>query len=206
MTSQPDPHPSADPTLAVAERQLVLLRELTELAMVAARAFSASAVSAAVAEERILADEYFIPEIGRARACGAKDAAESLQKVSRAARLSMKLEMTVAEIVRDIAAGRLTYIAGVAPRNEPREGAGAVAALVRACGVRETRDRDPRARDTNNENLVEFERDDAFASPTFRETVDALCADVGAEADWTAWTIRPGGPAQASSPPTDDST
>ena len=200
---------STDPTLAVAERQLVLLGELAELAMAAARGFSASAVTAAVAEERILADEYFVPEIGRARACGAKEAAESFQKAARAARLSMKLEMTVAEIVRDIRAGRLTYVAGVAPRNDSRGGAGAVAALARACGVRETRDRDPRSRDSNDEDLVEFEREDTPASSPFGETVDALCADVGAEVDWTAWTVRPRGPAQAQaqkpSPLTDDS-
>jgi hypothetical protein len=36
MTSQPTPDPGADPTLAVAERQLVQLRELVEIAMTAA--------------------------------------------------------------------------------------------------------------------------------------------------------------------------
>ena len=56
------------------------------MAMAASRAFTASAVASAKAAEAILADEYFMPEVGRARACGAKDAAESLQKVTRAVR------------------------------------------------------------------------------------------------------------------------
>ena len=58
----------------------------------------------------ILAEEYFTPEVGRAKACGARDAAESLQKVQRAVRLTLVLQMKVAEIVRDINAGKLTYI------------------------------------------------------------------------------------------------
>ena len=80
------PTPETDPVLAVAERQFVLLGEMVEIVMVAVRAFGASSVAAAEAEKRILGEEWFTPEVGRARACGAKDAAESLQKVTRALR------------------------------------------------------------------------------------------------------------------------
>ncbi len=103
-----------DPTLDIAERQLAMLGELAEMAMTTARAFTASAVASAKAAEAILDDKYFVPEVGRANACGAKDAAESLQKVTRAVRLTLMLEMKVAEIVRDIRAGVVTHIGGFA--------------------------------------------------------------------------------------------
>ena len=102
-----------DPTLQLAQRQLLLLDELAEMAMATARAFTASAIAAAGAEERILANEYFSPEVGRARACGARAAAESFQKVARAVRLTLTLQMNLAEIVRDIRAGRVPISAAL---------------------------------------------------------------------------------------------
>ena len=178
-------NPDPDPTLAVAEHQLVLLAELAEIVMVAARAFGASAVAAAEAEKMILAEEHFTPEVGRARACGARDAADSLQKVARAARLTMKLQMAVAEIGRDIRAGIVTHSA---PAETPYP-------LVRSIGVpadssSADRDSDWTRAETNTERLVEFERPETLPHAPFRETVDTLSADIGAKVDWTRWKIE----------------
>ena len=162
--------PETDPTLAVAERQLVLLGELAEIVMVAARAFGSSAVAAAEAEKMILAEECFVPEVGRARACGARDAAESLQKVARAARLTMKLQMTVAEIVRDIRAGVVTHSQDTIPQRCRRDAGGPGRPLgpPGACpGLRvgippapalATATRTGCVRRPTSERLVEFER------------------------------------------------
>ncbi len=185
---QSTPTPETDPTLAVAERQLVLLGELAEIVMVAARAFGSSAVAAAEAEKMVLVEEHFVPEVGRARACGAKDAAESLQKVARAARLTMKLQMAVAEMVRDIRAGVVTHSQAGAPAGTPR--------LSNPCadGVADSRstdrDTDWTRAETNTERLVEFERPETLPLASFRETVDTICADFGATVDWTGWKIE----------------
>jgi hypothetical protein len=180
--------PDLDPTLAVAERQLVLLGELVEIAMAATRAFGASAAAAAQAERMILAEEWFTPEVGRARACGAKDAADSLQKVTRAVRLSMKLQMAVAEIVRDIRAGVVTHSHAGDPAVTP-------CFFDRSAGVpagssSPDRDSDWSRSDTNAERLVEFERPETLPHAPFREIVDALSADVGATVDWRRWKIE----------------
>ena len=52
------PSPSDDPGIAVAERQLELLGELAEMAMVVSRAYAHAAVAASGAVEAILADEF----------------------------------------------------------------------------------------------------------------------------------------------------
>ncbi len=203
MTSQPAPAP--DPTLAIAERQLAILGELAQIAMAAARAFGSSAVAAAKAEEAVLAEEYFVPEVGRARACGARDAAESFQKASRAVRLTLKLEMAVAEIVRDIRAGVVTHSA---PRTlQTWSGPAPMIAGVLQAGVHPAgrhSDRDARDRDrqrADSEPVVEFDRPEILSGilsgAPFRAAVDALCADIGARADWDSWTIIPPDPLEA---------
>ena len=190
MNSAPPADPSSDPTLAVAERQLILLGELAEIGMAAARASGASAVAAAEAEQRILAEEYFTPEVGRARACGAKDAAESLQKICRAVRLTLKLEMIVAEMVRDIHAGIVTHShAGADARAAdeiPHRNAGV---LARPAAEAEARDRDHRGSDT--EHLVEFDYPDILLPLSFRPTVESIGADLGVDIDWVAWKVAP---------------
>jgi hypothetical protein len=208
VTSQPTPDPEIDPTLAVAERQLVQLRELVEIAMVAARAFGDSAVAAAGAEKMILGQEWFTPEVGRARACGAKDAAESIQKVTRSARLSMKLEMDVAEIVRDIKAGIVTHSqsaiarcnAGEAPGSWAGAGSGSpverARRLLQSAGVRagscsEGKDSDWTRQETNTERLVEFERPEILPRAAILEAVDTPFADAASTVDWKAWKIQP---------------
>jgi hypothetical protein len=174
-----------DPTLAVAERQLVLLGELVEIAMAATRAFGSSAAAAAQAETMILGQEWFTPEVGRARACGAKDAADSLQKVTRAVRLTMKLQMTVAEIVRDIRAGVVTYSN---PAETPRSFSRSAGVLAGSSSG--DRDSDWTRSETNTERLVEFEPPETLPHAPFRETVDTLCADVAATVDWARWKIE----------------
>ena len=192
MIEAPATTPKA--ALVVAECQLVLLGELAAMAMVVSRAFAASAVSAAQAEQMILAEEYFTPEVGRARACGAKDAAESFQKVSRAVRLTMRLELALAETVDALREGRAVTVkdAGETP-----------AVLEHAVELDRRRlagspppddapddapDRD--RRDPDREGLVEFDRPDALLAAPFRDTVEQICEDLGATVDWTRWRIE----------------
>ncbi len=194
-----DTSPDPDPTLQLAERQLALLGELAEMAMAAARAFTASAIASARAEEAILADEHFIPEVGRARACGAKAAAESFQKAARAVRLTLMLEMNLAEIVRDIRAGRVTYLGRIAVRKEVDGDAGApVASPV----LSDDRDRDRRRRDSNSEPLFDIERPDTLRTAPFRDTVEQICGDLDATVHWDHWRLRPRPPmGEPSHPP-----
>ena len=166
--------------------------------MVAARAFGDSAVACAGAEKQIVGEDWFTPEVGRARACGARDAAESIQKVTRAARLTMKLEMAVAEIVRDIHAGIVTHSTPT-PCNAG-EDAGARAerlgSVGRSAGVlagscSADRDSDWSPAETDTERLVEFERPETLPRAPYRETVDRICADLDVAVDWKAWKIQP---------------
>ena len=191
------PTTESDPTLAVAERQLELLGELAEIVMVAARAFGASAVAAAEAENAVLEEECFTPEVGRARACGAKDAADSLQKVARAARLTMKLQMAVAEMVRDIRAGVMTNSrvavgddAGGTPAVRGGDRGISVDRRRQAGSCRDDVDTDWTREETNSEHFVEFDGPDRLPNVPFRQTVDAIRADVGAKIDWTRWKIE----------------
>jgi hypothetical protein len=171
------------------------LGELGEMAMAAARAFTASAIAAAKAEEAILADKYFVPEVGRARACGAKDAAESFQKISRAVRLTLMLEMNLAEIVRDIRAGGVTYLGGIAVRKDAGGDAGApderARSLRRSAGVLAG---PSDARASTAGHLIDIERPDTLFRAPFRETVEHICGDIGATVDWTAWRVIPPAP------------
>jgi hypothetical protein len=203
VTPHPAPHPESDPTLAVAERQLVQLRELVEIAMTAARAFGESAVAAAGAEKTILGEEWFTPEVGRARACGAKDASESIQKVTRSARLSMKLEMAVAEIVRDIRAGIVTHSADAISK-DAGEAPGSEAGVPAGSGSPD-RDTDWTRQDADTERLVEFDRPETLPRAALRETLEPICADLDVAIDWAAWKIRPPDPGpEASRPPPPD--
>ena len=183
MTQPLAPHP--DPTLELAERQLALLGELADMAMAAARAFTASGIASAKAEEMILGEEYFTPEVGRAKACGARDAAESLQKVYRAVRLTLMLQMNMAEIVRDIRAGRVTYLGGIAVRKD----AGVPAEAPRA--LSDDRDPDRRRRNSNSAHLIDIERPDTLPRAPFRAAVEHVCGDFGATVDWTTWRLKP---------------
>jgi hypothetical protein len=179
--------PDLDPTLALAERQLALLGQLAEMTMAVAQAFTDSAIASAKAENMILGEEWFTPEVGRAKACGARDAAESFQKATRAVRLTFMLQMNMAEIVRDIRAGHVTYLGGIAVRKD----AGAPAQAPRALSDDRDRDRDHRRRDADAEHLIDIERPDTLPRAPFRDTVEHICNDVGVTVDWTAWRLKP---------------
>ena len=201
--TQPTDAP-ADPILAIAERQLAILAELSALGMEAARAFTTSAVASAETAKVILEEDWFVPEVGRARACGAKEAAESFQKVSRSVRLTLVLEMNVAEIARDVRAGVVTYIGGIAHRKRD----GGTPPVQDGLQVRrDDRDRDPRSRDANSERPYEVERPETLPRAPFRETVDRICDDLGAAVDWEtgaitaqAIEVEARGPASAAPP------
>ncbi len=198
----PEAHPS-DPTLEIARRQLVMLTELAEMGMAAARAFNESAVASAKAEAMILAEEYFTPEVGRAKACGARDAAESLQKVQRAVRLTLVLQMKVAEIVRDINAGKLTHISPFARGKDAGETPDQSNLLDRRRPAGSFADRDiDHARDSNAEPLAEFERPDTLGRAPCRDTIEHIREDIGAAVDRTARRLRSSTP-PAETPPTD---
>lgn len=185
-------NPSPDPTLAVAERQLAMLGELAQMAMVVTRANAAASVAAGHAVEVILADEFWQPETGRARAlAGAKDAADSFQKVSRALRLTLRLEMAAAEAVRDIRAGLITH---TAPRNAgemPADLADTSVRRDRAGADSDGRDTDAGRGDSTAERLVDIERPDTLPQTPFRATVDRICSDLNAPVDWTTWKVGP---------------
>jgi hypothetical protein len=189
----PSPDPCADPALAVAERQLVLLGELAELAMEVSRVYAASAVAAAQAEAKIVSEPWFTPEVGRARACGAKDASDSFHKVTRALRLTFMLQKTVADTVRDLRAGivapakaasvrddkpaRIVIDETAAPSAPPRDAddEGKAARVERPGGERE--------------RLFDIERPERLPRGAYCKIVDDLAADVGATVDWDASTV-----------------
>jgi hypothetical protein len=200
------PSPSSA-ALVVAERQLVLLGELVAVAIDVSQAFAASAKASAKAEEMILAEEYFVPEVGRAKACGARDAADSFQKIYRAVRLTFKMELAVAEMVDALREGR------AAPARDAGETPAVLAGAVvldrgRLAGsvlVDDAPDRDRELHDSDRDCLVEFERPDTFRAAPFRETVEEICDDLGATVDWKDWRVEaPALEAQVAPEPLDE--
>jgi hypothetical protein len=159
------------------------------------------------AEKAILADEYFVPEVGRARACGARDAAESFQKVSRAMRLTLMLQRSTAEWVRDLRAGVRSCDA--AARNAGASAQGAwpqperrrPAASRSEDRARDCDDRDRDEPDSDAERLIDIERRESLPRAPFRETVDQIVADLGVAIDWSASTVSPAAPHSEASQP-----
>ena len=188
--ASPLPSTPDDLGIAVAERQLALLSELGEMAMVVCRAYAHAAVAASSAVEAILADEFYQPETGRARAlAGAKDAAESFQKVSRSMRLTLALQTTVVDALRDLRAG--VYQPNILARRDLAFDAIREAPAASAPGaeadVSDAVARCERA-DSNREQLVEYER--LRESEGFRVIVNGIRAEIGHAIDWKS---RPNG-------------
>ena len=181
----PLPSTPNDPGIPVAERQLELLTELSEMAMVVCRAYAHAAVAASGAVEAILADDFYQPETGRARAlAGAKDAAESFQKVSRSLRLTLALQTTVVDALRDLRAGVYRPKAAGAYRDlvfDPTRDAPEAPALDTEAEVSDAASRAERG-DSNRERLVEFERLDTGEG--FRVIVNGIRAEIGHAIDW----------------------
>ena len=48
------------------------------------------------------------------------------------------------------------------------------------------------ALDELHERLVDYERQDSFAARSWRDCVEAICADLGLEPDWSRWTDETG--------------
>ena len=197
MNSEPAPSSdlSADPALAVAERQLVLLSELAELSMEVSRVYAAAAVAASNAEAKIVSEPWFTPEVGRARACGAKDASDSFHKVTRALRLTFMLQKTVADTVRDLRKGI------VAPAKAAASVRGEKPARIvmdespssspaPSAPPRDTDDEGRAARverpGGERERLFDVERPERLPRGAYCKIVDDLAADVGAIVDWDA--------------------
>jgi hypothetical protein len=193
-TAPSSSEPCSDPALAVAERQLVLLGELAELTMAVSRVYAASAVAAAEAEAKIVSEPWFTPEIGRARACGAKDASDSFDKVTRALRLTFMLQKTVAETVRDLRAGIVA-----APKAREQKPARIVIGDISAPSAA-PRDADDEGRAARverpggeRERLFDIERPDRLPRGAYCKIVDDLAADIGATVDWESDTVsKPG--------------
>jgi hypothetical protein len=190
----PSPDLTADPALAVAERQLVMLRELAELAMGVSRAFAATANEATKAEKTILADKYFMPEVGRARACGAKEAAESFQKVSRAARLTMRLELTVAETLRDLRAGVIAPATTTPFAQGQKPARLTIGDAPTPTAIRPEADDEGQAARVERpggerERLFDIEASERLPRGAYCRVVDDLAADVGTSVDWDSATM-----------------
>jgi hypothetical protein len=191
--SSASPDPCADPALAVAERQLVLLGELAELAMEVSRVYAASAVAAAQAEAKIVSEPWFTPEVGRARACGAKDASDSFHKVTRALRLTFMLQKTVADTVRDLRAGIVAPAKAASARNEKPARIVIDESQAPSAPPRDADDEGKAARVERPggecERLFDIERPERLPRGAYCKIVDDLAADVGATVDWDASTV-----------------
>jgi len=182
---------TTDPTLKVAERQLKVLGELAQMGLEVSRSHAAAALAAAHAVEVIL-DEDWQADTARALAlAGSRNAAEAFQKVSRALRLTLVLEMKMAECIRDLRAG----VAPIAGSKQSR-------ADQRAFGFEPHKSTDFQpiesgdpadakpscdSRDSGVERLVDIERPDRIQRGTFRDVVDQICADLAIVPDWESY-------------------
>jgi hypothetical protein len=185
-----DATPRPDCALIAAERQLEVLNELVEMTIVVSRAYAHAAVAAAAAVEAVVADEFYQPETARARALtGARDAADSYQKVTRSLRLTLVLQTSVADDLRDrrlgIVSEREAMRAPVGrPNVQPSEAA--------ATPLAERRDRDASCLATlerigAERERAEFDRPDRTDRPYpsgFTATVNGVRADIGGPVDW----------------------
>ena len=187
-------HSELAPAIAVAGRQLGVLGELVQMGLEVARGQAAAALAASHAVEVILDDEIWQPETGRARAlAGSKDAAEAFQKVSRALRLTLALELSTAETLGELRAGVFR------PRERDKDAGGTPAVLAgvmqlegrRPAGTGSSGDASDAERcGTDAEHLVEYDRPDRLPGGTFVQTIDHLCADLGVTLDWKAWAAE----------------
>ena len=170
------------------------------MALEVSRGYAAAALSASHAVEVTLADNEYQPETERARAlAGAKDAADGFQKLERTLRLTLRLELTTAEMLGQLYAG--TYTTPIARPSVPtRATVGTpsfleeIADLDRPSLAASDSDQetfDIERRESDYERLIDTEHPDRQPRGAFRDTVDELCADLGAAVDWTTWKFNP---------------
>jgi hypothetical protein len=183
-----DPPATADPAAAAiarAERRLAMLGRLAELGMKLAEALTERAVSA--------------PKDAEPR----HDPAESFARVSRAVRLTLALE---AKADQDLAALRDGAEAapsepkwpqppfddpwGLKKRDHPSAHRNKIRDNVWDVLDHEVEDvyLAQEVLDALHERLTEGERYDAFLHRPLRESVQAICGDLGLTPDWSRWT------------------
>jgi hypothetical protein len=161
--------------------------------MQVSRVYAASAVAAAAAEAKIVSEPWFTPEIGRARACGAKEASASFDKVTRALRLTFMLQKTVAETVRDLRAGIVAPAKAVSARDPKAARIVIDEAAAPPAPRRDVDDEGKAARverpGGERERLFDVERPDRLPRGAYCKIVDDLAADIGATIDWDTATV-----------------
>ncbi len=167
--------------------------------MVVSRCYAHAAVAASAAVETILADEFWQPETGRARAlAGARDAADAFQKVSRSLRLTLRLELETAEAVRDLRAGIVTRRDGKSPAFADPFGLAALFAAPPASPMTSATKPAPERADADSEGPfarderrggeregAEFDRPDRVYPRGLVTNLDGRRAEVGAACDWS---------------------
>ncbi|MEO8926586.1 MAG: hypothetical protein ABI306_05425 [Caulobacteraceae bacterium] len=186
----------ASPSILRAERQLRMLEELARIGMDLARALGRRAeAEAEAAGEAVDAVPNAAPQPATQR-----DPADAFQRISRAIRLTLALEMRTDETLRALQAGEAT---AEAARRE---------AAIRRAEAAKTRCRQAveekvravvshaitaeiegdEALDACHEALDERLEDDEsyedLADKPLRQTVERLCADLGLSPDWSAWS------------------
>ena len=150
--------PTTEPALAVADRQLEMLAEVAEMTMAVCRACAKASLAASREAEKVVADTAWQCQQDRTLAmAGCKAVAEAFQKLSRSLRLTLKLELTLANWTREAKAGvwRPLERVGGTPADS-HGGDGTDRSADRRPPERSSQERD-RA-ETETETLVEVER------------------------------------------------
>jgi len=199
---------AADPRIVRAEQRLAMLRDLAELGMALARDLARRTLEAPD-EAEPAADADAGPNAAPRNASRAvpgprHDPAESFARLSRAVRLTLALEARVDQELSALVTGEPgraaeSPLAGgddddgryrllspdhpSAHRNRIRD---AVFDVIN----REITELIPAhdILDALHERLTEGERYDDFVHRPFRETVAAICEDLGLHPDWSRWT------------------
>ena len=154
------------------------------MALEVCRASAAASVAASRAVVAVVSDTAWQCERDRALAmAGSKSSADAFAKVSRALRLTLRLEMTVAEWVRDARAG---VWSGGGARGD-LAGASAMPGVMPADGDRpcppeflsRERDTDAEFARLEFERLADVERGDRMPGGSFKAMVDCIRGELG---------------------------
>ncbi|MEO8926384.1 MAG: hypothetical protein ABI306_04400 [Caulobacteraceae bacterium] len=181
----------ASPSVLRAERQLRMLEELAQIGMDLARALGRRAEADGVDAAS---------DAGCKPALAARDPADAFQRLSRAIRLTLALEMKTDETLRALQAGEAT--AEASRREAAIRRAEAAKARSRQVAEHEVRAVVAQAivaeiegdealddcYDALDERLEDDESYEDLADKPLRQTVERLCADLGLSPDWSAWS------------------
>jgi hypothetical protein len=211
---QPGPTPQ-DPREARAEERLDMLRELAELGMALARELTRRVLETPdpLAEPRPVADPDPVAAAAdaqfaaRPRREPRHDPAESFARISRAIRLTLALEARAEADLAALRAGETVASAADAPAPDVAPSRASQASDDYPCdhgSAHRNRIRD-RVYEAINaeitdiypaqrvladlyERLADSERYDAFIHRPLKESVAAICEDLGLHPDWSLWT------------------